>query len=191
MITLTPWDPNDLWPLTAEALLQRPAVLAPFVTRPNETVVDRAALGLAPAEASVKGVYKLLEANGKPEGSIVYQGSDVAYAFIGGVLPRLRETGMNLDVYYVSSVELFDRLEEEERRAIYPDSVARTAMMFSGFTAATTYRWTMSGRGRKFTHYPWKQGYFLGSGSGDVCLEQAGMHGEAQWEIIQRFVAGK
>ena len=165
-------------------------MLAPFVTRPNELIVDRAALGLAPPEASVKGVYRLLEANGKPEGTIVYQGSDVAYAFITGVLPRLRETGMNLDVYYVASAELFDRLDPEERQAIYPDSAAAAAMMFSGFTVATTYRWVMSPRGREYTHYPWKQGYFLGSGPGDVCLEQAGMHGEAQWEIIRKFVAG-
>ena len=191
MITLTPWDPNDLWPLTAEALLRRPAVLAPFVTRPSEVIVDRGALGLAPPEASVKGVYKLLAANGKPEGTLVYQGSDVAYAFVKGVLPKLRESGMNLDVYYVASAELFDRLDPAERQAIYPETAAVSAMMFSGFTAATTYRWIMSDRGRRYTHYPWKQGFFLGSGTGDVCLEQAGMHGAAQWEIIQKFIAGK
>jgi hypothetical protein len=115
----------------------------------------------------------------------------VAYAFVKDVLPRLRETGMNLDVYYVASAELFDRLDPAERQSIYPDEAAASAMMFSGFTAATTYRWIMSPRGREFTHYPWKQGFFLGSGPGDVCLEQAGMHGAAQWEIIQRFVAGK
>jgi transketolase len=190
MITLTPWDPNELWPLTVEALLQRPAVIAPYVTRPSEVVVDREALGLAPPEACVKGVYKLLEANGKPDASIVYQGSDVAYAFIGGVLPKLKEKGINLDVYYISSVELFDRLPEEERTAIFPASVAQSAMMFSGFTAATTYRWIMSERGRRFTRYPWTNGYFLGSGPGDVCLEQAEMHGEAQWKIIQEFISG-
>jgi transketolase len=188
MITLTPWDPNELWPLTVEALLQRPAVLAPYVTRPSEVIVDRQALGLAAPEASVKGVYKLLEANGKPEGSIVYQGSDVAYAFITGVLPRLREAGMNLDVYYVSSAELFNRLGERERQEIYPASTAASAMMFSGFTAATTYRWIMSEKGREHSLYPWKQGFFLGSGQGDVCLEQAGMHGEAQWEAIRKFI---
>jgi transketolase len=191
MITLTPWDPNELWPLTAEALLQRPAVLAPFVTRPSEVILDRADLGLAPPEAAVKGIYKLLEANGEPEASVVYQGSDVAYAFLNGVLPRLRETGMNLDVYYIASTELFNRLDAGERQEIYPSSVAAEAMMFTGFTPATTYRWIMSERGRAFSHYPWKKGYFLGSGPGDICLEQAGMHGEAQWEIIQRFVGGK
>jgi len=191
MISLTPWDPNDLWPLTAEALLQRPAVLAAYVTRPSEVMLDRPALGLAPAEDSVKGVYKLLAANGKADATIVYQGSEVAYAFAAHVLPRLKEKGINLDVYYVSSAELFDRLDEQERKEIYPSSSAQSAMMFSGFTVATTYRWIMSERGREFTMYPWKSGNFLGSGQGDVCLEQAGMHAEAQLETIQRFISGK
>jgi transketolase len=191
MISLTPWDPNELWPLTAESLLQRPAVLAAYVTRPSEIILDRDALGLAPAEDSVKGVYKLLEANGKPDATIVYQGSEVAYAFAAGVLPRLKERGINLDVYYVSSAELFDRLDEEERKEIYPFASASYALMFSGFTVATTYRWIMSERGREFSMFPWKSGAFLGSGQGDVCLEQAGMHPEAQLETIQRFISGK
>ena len=191
MISITPWDPNELWPLTAEALLQRPAVLAAYVTRPSETILDRRALGLAPAEDAVKGVYKLLSANGKPDATIVYQGSEVAYAFASGVLPRLKEKGINLDVYYVASAELFDRLDDDEKRAIYPYSTASKAMMFSGFTLATTYRWIMSERGRAFTMYPWKSGSFLGSGPGDVCLEQAGMHAEAQLETIQKFISGK
>jgi transketolase len=190
MISLTPWDPNELWPLTAETLIQRPAVMAAYVTRPSEVILDRAALGLAPAEDSVKGVYKLLAANGKPDATIVYQGSEVAYAFADGVLPRLREKGINLDVYYVSSAELFDRLEEEERNQIFPETAASSAMMFSGFTVATTYRWIMSERGRKFSMFPWKHGSFLGSGQGDVCLEQAGMDAEAQFNIIEKFIAG-
>ena len=191
MISLTPWDPNELWPLTAESLLQRPAVLSAYVTRPSEIILDRQALGLAPAEDSVKGVYKLLAANGKPDATVVYQGSEVAYAFAAGVLPRLKEKGINLDVYYVSSAELFDRLDEEERNEIFPYSAASSAMMFSGFTVATTYRWIMSQRGRDFSMYPWKHGSFLGSGQGDVCLEQSGMHPEAQLDLIERFISGK
>ncbi len=191
MISLTPWDPNELWPLTAESLIQRPAVIAAFVTRPSEIILDRKALGLASAEHSVKGVYKLMESNGTPDATIVYQGSEVAYAFATGVLPRLKEKGINLDVYYISSVELFDRLNEQEKKQIFPYSSAASAMMITGFTAATTYRWTMSERGREHTLYPWKKGEFLGSGPGDACLEQAGMHAEAQWDVIQSFVAGK
>ena len=52
-ITLTPWEPQEIWPLLATALAQRPALVAPFVTRPAERVLDRAALGLAaPEEAT-------------------------------------------------------------------------------------------------------------------------------------------
>ena len=189
MISLTPWDPNELWPLTAESLIQRPAVMSAYVTRPSEVILDRQALGLAPAEHSIKGVYKLLASNGTPDATIIYQGSEVAYAFATEVLPRLKEKGINLDVYYVSSVELFDRLDEQERNEIFPFSAASSAMMITGFTAATTYRWTMSERGREFTLYPWKKGEFLGSGPGDVCLEQAGMHAEAQWHVIQKFIS--
>ena len=103
----------------------------------------------------------------------------------------MKEKGINLDVYYIASAELFDRLSDEEKKEIYPYSAASSAMMISGFTAATTYRWIMSERGRELSLYPWKSGNFLGSGQGDVCLEQAGMHAEAQLDTIQRFIAGR
>src|SRR4030065_312277 len=48
-ITLTPWDPQEIWPLLAASLARRPAIIAPFVTRPSETVLDRARLGPAAA----------------------------------------------------------------------------------------------------------------------------------------------
>ncbi|RPI75244.1 MAG: hypothetical protein EHM45_15395, partial [Desulfobacteraceae bacterium] len=52
MITLTPWDPAEMWTLVAAALNKRPAVIAPFVTRPNEKIYDRQTLGLAPVTAA-------------------------------------------------------------------------------------------------------------------------------------------
>ncbi len=190
MITLTPWEPHELWPLTVAGLKARPAVLATFVTRPNETVYDRAALGLAPAEDSVKGVYKLYASEGKPDAVIVYQGSDVANVFVQGVLPKLKERGLNVAVYYISSVELFDRLDESERNAIYSAETAQKAMMISGFTLPTTYRWVTSERGRQATLYPHKHGEYLGSGTGEMCIEEAGLDAESQLQAIEAFVKG-
>ena len=60
----TPWEPQEVWTLAAAALAQRPAVISPFVTRPTEPVLDRPALGLAPAEAAVSGVYRLRATSG-------------------------------------------------------------------------------------------------------------------------------
>ena len=58
-VTLTPWEPQEIWPLLATALAQRPALIAPFVTRPEVKVLDRSALGLAPPEEAMTGVYLL------------------------------------------------------------------------------------------------------------------------------------
>src|SRR5664280_1712768 len=65
MITLTPWDPQEMWTLITAAFNKRFAVIAPFVTRPNEKIVDRKALGLAPVSAAANGVYLLKAAAGK------------------------------------------------------------------------------------------------------------------------------
>ena len=65
-ITLTPWEPQEIWPLAATALAARPAVIAPFVTRPSEPVLDRAALGLAPPRGRRRRALPAAAARGAP-----------------------------------------------------------------------------------------------------------------------------
>jgi transketolase len=187
-ITLTPWDPQEVWTLVSTALAARPAVIAPFVTRPNETVIDRAASGLAPATDAASGVYALRRAAGEPDGTIVLQGSGVTYAFVQTALPLLEQEGIDLNVYYVASAELFDRLPEEERDRIFPEDVAREAIGITGFTLPTMYRWIRSDRGRAFTLHPFQKGHFLGSGQAEKVLLEAGLDGESQFEAIRGWV---
>ncbi len=188
MITLTPWDPQELFPLFTAALAARPAVIAPFVTRPPETVLDRAALGLAPASASAQGVYKLRAAKGTPQGVIVLQGSAVTYAFVEQALPLIDAEGLQLDVYCVTSVELFDRLPAEKQEAIFPESARRVAMGITDFTRPTLDRWILSERGRAASLHPFGHGHFLGSGQGAMVIAEAGLDGKAQFEAIRRYV---
>ncbi len=188
VITLTPWDPQELWPLVTAALARRPAVIAPFVTRPSENVLDRSALGLAPVSAARSGVYALRTATGKSDGVVVLQGSEVAYAFIEAALPMLLDRDVDLDVYYVSSAELFDMLPVGEQKRIYPDSVARKAMGITGFTLPTMYRWVRSSNGLKKTLHPFQKGHFLGSGPGPMVLKEAGLDGESQFEAVMAYV---
>jgi transketolase len=187
-ITLTPWDPQEVWPLLTAALTERPALIAPFVTRPNETVLDREAMGLAPADSAAKGVYALREATGRSDGSIVLQGSAVAYDFVEIALPLLEMAGVNLDVYYVASAELFDLLPAAEQRRIYPDKVAQSAMGITGFTLPTMYRWIRSEQGLKRTLHPFQKGRFLGSGPGEMVLKEAGLDGESQFKAVLEYV---
>jgi transketolase len=187
-VTLTPWEPQELWPLVTTALQRRPAVIAVFVTRPNEIVPDRAKLGLAPATASRSGLYRLRAPKGDSDGVVVLQESAVTLAFVGEVLPRLERQGIDLDVYYVASAELFDALSAEERERIFPEERSQEAMGITGFTLATMDRWVRSDRGRSATLHPYRKGHFLGSGPGAAVLAEAGLDGESQFKAVKKFV---
>jgi transketolase len=190
MVTLTPWDPQEIWPLLSMALLRRPAVIAVFVTRPNETVPDRAALGLAPAAAAGAGVYRLLTARGKkPAGSVVLQGSEVAFAFIQETLPLLRKEGIDLEAYYVASAELFDMLSPVRRQETFPEKTSSRAMGITGFTLPTMYRWITGETGRLWTMHPFGKGHFLGSGQAESVMREAGLDGRGQLKAIKGFLS--
>ena len=190
MVTLTPWDPQELWPLTATALNRRPAIIAPFVTRPTEKVIDRAALGLAPADAAVDGVYCLRPAKRKSAGVLVLQGSEVGYAFVEEALPLLEKKGVDLFVYYVASAELFDLLPRRTQEKIFPEEHAKRAMGITGFTLPTMYRWIRSDRGREMTLHPFRHGHYLGSGQAHMVLAEAGLDGKSQFKAIMKYLKG-
>jgi transketolase len=187
-VTLTPWEPQEIWPLMAASFKAEAAVIVPFVTRPGEPVLDREGLGLAPASAAANGVYRLRAAAGVVDVTLVLQGSGVALAFVQDTLPRLLADGMNPEVIYVASPELFDRLPEAERHSVFNDDVGRAAMGITGFTLPTMYRWIQSEVGRQHTMHPFMHGHYLGSGAGDMVIHEAGLDGEGQYAQIRRFV---
>ncbi len=187
-ITLTPWDPGEVWTLFSAGLAQRPAVLFPFVTRPTEKVFDREAMGLAPVSAARTGVYALRSAEGDGDGTVVLQGSGVTYAFLEDALPRLEKAGVDLNIYYVASEELFDALSPEEKEDIFPAAHSEEAMGITGFTLPTMYRWIRSDAGREATMYPFQKGHYLGSGQADMVLDEAGLDGASQARAVLRYL---
>jgi transketolase len=187
-ITLTPWEPQEIWPLMAAAFRARPAVIVPFVTRPNETVLDREELGLAPPALAAQGVYRLWGESGSPDGTVILQGSEVTYAFVEEAMPMLRAEGVNLDVFYVASAEIFDALDADRRDAIFPPARAQEAMGITGFTLPTMHRWVRSEVGLAHTMFPFQKGHYLGSGTGDMVVFEAGLHGEGQYRRIKSYL---
>ncbi|HAT38010.1 MAG TPA: hypothetical protein DCS75_05920 [Gemmatimonadetes bacterium] len=187
-VTLTPWEPQEIWPLVAASFQAQAAVIVPFVTRPGEPVLDREALGLAPASEAAKGVYKLRSAASTAVGTIVLQGSGVALAFVQEALPRLTQDGIDLDVIYVASPELFDQLPQEERDTLFNDEIAATTMGITGFTLPTMYRWIRSDIGLKHSLHPFVKGHYLGSGAGEMVIHEAGLDGEAQARAIMAWL---
>jgi transketolase len=186
-ITLTPWDPAEIWPLLVAALRHRPAVLAPFVTRPSETVPDRKGLGLSPIDATASGVYLLRRPKGKGNVTVVLQESAVAFAFVEQALPLLERDGIDPCVYYVASAELFDLLPDDEKRKAFPPERAEEAMGITGFTFPTMFRWIRSEAGRAHTLHPYRRGHYLGSGQGPMVLAEAGLDGESQARAVAEY----
>jgi transketolase len=190
-ITLTPWEPQEIWPLLAAALARRPALLVPFVTRPSEKVLDRGALGLAGPEAAGTGLYLLRRPRAPVDGTIVLQESAVTYTFVEEVLPRLDRDGISPWIYHVASAELFDFLPAEQQESLFPEERAREAMGITGFTLPTMDRWVRSSFGRERTLHPYRGGHYLGSGEGASVLAEAGLDGEAQYRAVRSYVAAR
>lgn len=188
MITLTPWDPQEIWYLVSAALARRPAVIAPFVTRPPEVVPDRAALGLPPAALAAQGVYRLCTSKEGRHGAIVLQGTGVTNAFVFTTLPLLRQAGLDPNVYVVTSTELFDARPAADRERIFPEAHQQEAMGITDFTLATMTRWVRSDRGRAHTLHPFRQGHYLGSGTGAMVMAEAGLDGASQFEAIKTYL---
>ncbi len=193
-ITLVPWDPQELWPLVVESLGKRPAVLAPFVTRPNETIIDRDKFKLPPATAAADGVYQFRQGDPskKPyHGTVILQGSAVANDFVSYVLPRLDEGKFNINIYYVSSAELFSLLPEEKQLAILPEERRAEAMGITGFTMPTMYRWITSEFGRRHSLFSFSRGIYPGSGKAEKVLEEVGLNGPFQWDNINKYIKNR
>jgi transketolase len=190
MITLTPWDALEIWPLTIAGLKARPAILAPFVTRPADVVVDRDALKLPPPEAAVKGVYAMRRANLEADvyhGTVVLQGNGVGTIFVNDVLPALDKDGWNLNVYYIASAELFNLLPQEEQEEIFPQRLAMEAVGITDFTLPTMYRWVRSNEGIRRTLHSFRADHYLGSGAAAKVLEEAGIHAAGQIAMIRSY----
>jgi transketolase len=188
MITLTPWDPQEIWFLVSAALEKRPAIIAPFVTRPPELVLDRAALGLPPASAAAQGVYCLRSARWLSQGTIVLHGTGVTNAFLTQTLPLLEREKLDLNIYVITSSELFDMLPLARRKRIFPEAHQQEAMGITDFTFATMTRWVRSDYGRKHSLHPFRHGHFLGSGPGATVMAEAGLDGVSQFDAIRAYV---
>ncbi len=188
-ITLTPLDANDVWPLLCAGLKKRPAVLYPVVSRPEVKIIDRAVLGADLPLASTKGVYRLCSSNKQePDGVIVVQGPGAGEIFCSAVLPALKEKGLEINAYYVSSRELFTMLDTKEQEELFPLKDRQKAMAITDFTLPTMYCWLKSEMGAEYSIYPFMQNKYMTSGKAKDTYKEAKMDAASQLERIEAYI---
>ncbi len=186
VITLTPWDPNEIWPLMAASLRSEPAIIVPFVTRPAEIVIDREKLGFPDVSTSADGIYCVRRAK-KSKATVIYRGAEVGIE-LPAVVSELDKEKVDINIFYISSSELFSYLPEKKQEEILPEELKRNAMAITGFTLDTMYEYLLTSKGREFSLHPFKKGIFLGSGPGGEVLKQAGLDVKSQIASIKEFV---
>ncbi|MEM9425022.1 MAG: hypothetical protein AAF975_09595, partial [Spirochaetota bacterium] len=185
-ISLTPLDPNEIWPLVTYALSLRPAVLAPFITRPKERVIDRSKLAAPDISAVMKGIYAIHKSS-QTNKTVILQGSGSGAVFISQVMPELLEKGIEFNAFYVSSRDLFELLGEEEQEGILPNEWKRNAMAITDYTLPTISGLVHSDDGLRRSLHPYRNGHYLGSGTWDMVMEEAGLTKEYQLQALLDF----
>jgi transketolase len=146
---------------------------------------------LPPASAAAQGVYRLRAARWLSQGTIVLQGTGVTNAFLNETLPSLDREKLDVNVYVITSSELFDMLPPAKRKRIFPEAHQQEAMGITDFTLATMTRWVRSDYGRKHTLHPFRHKHFLGSGPGAVVMAEAGLDAASQFEAIRAYVRNR
>jgi hypothetical protein len=61
-------------------------------------------------------------------------------------------------------------------------------MGITDFTFATMSRWIRSDYGRAHSLHPFKQGHYLGSGSGAIVMKEARLDGVSQYQAIREYI---
>jgi hypothetical protein len=106
-------------------------------------------------------------------------------------LPLIDREKLDLNVYVITSSELFDLLPSAEQKRIFPEPHQQEAMAITDFTLATMTRWVRSDYGRKHSLHPFRHSRFLGSGPGSMVMAEAGLDGVSQFKAIRAFVQGR
>lgn len=187
-ITITPLEVDEIWPLVTQAFSKRPAVFAPFVTRPAAAYMDRTQLGTDPAQAARNGVYYLHRAKAEQAGTVFVQGAGIGRIVVEKVLPEvLAGRATDVNIIYITSRELFELLPQDEQDRLVPPQLMQRAMGLTDFTLPTLDGWLHSQLGRQYTLYPLKNGRYLGSGVGAKLYEEAGMDGVSVLKQIRAY----
>lgn len=94
-----------------------------------------------------------------------------------------------MNIYLVTSAELFDLLPEARRAEILPENISGHAMGITGFTLPTMHRWIRSEEGIRRTLHPYRHARYPGSGQAEKVLEEAGLDGASQLAAVLEYAA--
>ncbi len=140
VINLYFWDYNDVAPgyfaaVQAHNRNKNAGILVIHVARPDFIVADRSSWADPDLRAAAKGCYLIRDWDpaSPAKGTVLVQGSSSTNNVVS-ILPRLKESGLNVRVVAVISEELFNLQPAEYRRRVLPEAQRYDCMFITTMT---------------------------------------------------------
>jgi len=142
VIDLHPWEYNEVPVVLAAALRQPVPIVALHLTRPNVTIPDREALGIASHFEAARGAYVIREFknDAPPMGTVFVQGTSTTDNLVR-ILPELDRNGINVKVVAAISPQLFRLQDRDYRDRVASEADRWDAMVISNRSLRVSRDW--------------------------------------------------
>ncbi|WP_319757130.1 thiamine pyrophosphate-dependent enzyme [uncultured Sphaerochaeta sp.] len=190
MITLHPWDYNEVPVLLAEAFKSDIPIISLFVTRPAYPIPDREKLGIPSHFAAAKGAYILRDyEEGKERGGTLYvQGTSAVHSILS-LLPVLKEKQLNVKIVCVTSTELFAMQDSAYRDTIISPADRVDSTFITTQAKRTMADWVFNSLSEQYSLSSDHDDRWRSGGNLDEVLDEAHLSPEWVLKYVERFAS--
>lgn len=190
MITLHPWDYNEVPVLLAEAFKSDIPIISLFVTRPAYPIPDREKLGIPSHFAAAKGAYILKDyEKGKERGGTLYVQGTSAVHSIFSLLPVLKEKQLNVKIVCVTSTELFAMQDAAYRDTIISPADRVDSTFITTQAKRTMADWVFNSLSEEYSLSSDHDDRWRSGGNLDEVLDEAHLSPDWVLKYVERFAS--
>ncbi|MCH7497656.1 MAG: transketolase [Candidatus Marinimicrobia bacterium] len=188
VISLHPWEHNEVTPALSAALLSDAPIIALHLTRPAIEIPDREALGMPSHLEAARGAYviKGFDQGKTKAGTLIVRGTSATSSVIQ-LLPRIVEEGPNVKIVAAISHGLFQLQSRTYREQVLSAWDWQNSMIVSNQAYQLMQHWVSDRRLRRFALTPdWDNRWRTG-GTVEEIIAESHLDPERVWEGILRF----
>ena len=188
VISLHPWEHNEVTPALSAALLSDAPIIALHLTRPAIEIPLREALGMPSHLEAARGAYviKGFDQGKTKAGTLIVRGTSATSSVIQ-LLPRIVEEGPNVKIVAAISHGLFQLQSRTYREQVLSAWDWQNSMIVSNQAYQLMQHWVSDRRLRRFALTPdWDNRWRTG-GTVEEIIAESHLDPERVWEGILRF----
>ena len=192
VISLHPWEHNEVAPALGAALLTDVPIIALHLTRPPITIPDRVGMNIPSHMEAARGAYVIrdYDRNQKKAGTIIVRGTSATDSIIK-LLPGLNENGPNVKIVAAISWGLFQQQTARYRDQVISNWDWDNSMVVANQGRRLMHNWIGTRKNLEFAITPdWDNNWRTG-GSLEEIIEESHLDPTNIREGIERFAKRK